>query len=302
MLPGMKDTPWWLWLLIGCAIVPMLIPVWRRYQVVRLRLTPPPRHWGLKNVVPARLERRSSYLTPQVHLERRHISRIWLALVITNLIAIPVLTVLAGFVYNRIVIDWLRPPVYSIRVRPALIWHRTEFVISPSYGVLMTIDARITFSYFFQNAGSYDARRQQNDQWRSEDRPRLVASYIERRQGIDQYDWVFTNVGKEDATNIRIKMATIDLNRTQHASVSIPVLLRLKPGMVYPVATGPEKGSQYLVICAAYSNDRGTPFADVPQFYYAPLYMKSTETRAEPALVPPLLDVALSAGFYCGSF
>jgi len=80
------------------------------------------------------------------------------------------------------------------------------------------------------------------------------------------------------------------------------LLFRLKPGMVYPVATEPEKGLQYLVICMAYSNDRGTAFVDLPQFYYTPSYMKSKETRSELARVTPLLYEELSAGFYCGNF
>jgi hypothetical protein len=303
MVPGMKDTPWWLWwllLLVGLAIVPKLIPAWLRYQLLRTA----PLQWGLKNAVPARLTKRSSYLTPRVHLERRRISRIWFVLAISNLIAIPVLTVLTGIVYNRIVIDWLRPPVYSIRVKPAATWHRAEFVISPAYGFQMTIDAVVTFSYSFENADSYDARRQRNEQWISEDRPRLVASYIEMPQGLDQYNWVFTNTGKEDATNIKIKIATVNLNHARHTLVTTPlnVQLRLKPGMVYPVAMAPEKGLQFLVICVAYSNDRGTAFVDLPQFYVTPLYMKSTEPRSEPALVTPLLYEELSAGFSCGDF
>lgn len=286
--------------MIGCAIVPMLIPAWRRYQVVRLRLTAP-RRWGLKNAVPTRLEleKRSSYLIPRVHLERHRISRIWFVLAISNSIAIPVLIVLAGIVYNRFGIEWIRPPVYSIWIRPAATLHHAEFVISPAYGFQMTIDGMIIFSYDFQNA-----RRQQNDQWNSEDRPRLVASYVEVPQGLDQYNWAFTNTGKEDATNIRIKIATLDLNRTRHSLVTTPlsVLLRLKPGMVYPVATAPEKGLQFLVICVAYSNDRGTPFVDLPQFYVTPWYMKSTETRSELALVTPLLYEELSAGFSSCNF
>jgi hypothetical protein len=301
MIPGMKDTPWWLWLLVGCAIVPMLIPAWRRYQVVRLRLTAP-RQWGLKNAVPTRLEKRSSYLTPRVHLERRRISGIWLVLAISNLIAIPVLTVLAGIVYNRIAIEWIRPPVYSIWIKPVATMHHTEFIISPAYGLQMTIDGSIMFSYGFQSAGSYYA--QQNDQWNSEDRPRLLVSSIEMPRGLDQYNWEFANTGKEDATNIRIKIVTLDLKRTRHTLATIPlnVLLRLKPGMGYSVRTAPEKGLQYLVICVAYSNDRGTAFVDLPQFYYTPSYMKSTETRSELTRVTPLLYEELSAGFYCGNF
>ena len=138
----MKASPWWLWLLVGLAIVPMLIPAWRRYQVSRLRLTPP-RRWGLKNAVPSRLKPRSSYLTPRGQPEGRRISRIWFVVAISCLIAIPVLIFLAGLVYNRIVIDPLRPPVYSIRVRPAAIWHHAEFVVSPAYGFQLAITRRL---------------------------------------------------------------------------------------------------------------------------------------------------------------
>jgi hypothetical protein len=220
------------------------------------------------------------------------------------LIAIPVLTVLTGIVYNRIVIDWIRPPVYSIWIKPAATLHHTEFIISPTYGFQMTIDGMIVFSYGFQDAGSYYASLQQNDPSNYEDRPRLVASYIEMTQGLEQYNWGFKNTGKEDATNIGIKIITLDLNRTRHTLVTTPfnVLLRLKPGMIYSVATAPEKGLQYLAICVAYSNDRGSAFVDLPQFYYTPSYMRSTETRSELAQVTPLLYEELFAGFYCGSF
>jgi hypothetical protein len=227
-----------------------------------------------------------------------------LVLAISNLIAIPVLMVLTGIVYNRIVVERIRPPVYSIWIQPAATLYHAEFVISPAYGLQMTMDGMVIFSYGFENAGSYYARREQNDQWSSEDRPRLVASYVEMPQGLDQYNWRFTNTGKEDATNIKIKIITLDLNRTRHMLVTTPlnVLLRLKPGMVYPVATAPEKGLQYLATCAAYSNDRGTAFVDLPQFYYTPSHMKSTETRSELARVTPLLYEELSAGFYCDNF
>ena len=72
--------------------------------------------------------------------------------------------------------------------------------------------------------------------------------------------------------------------------------------MVFPVTTAAEKDLQFLVICVAYSNDRGAAFVDLPQFYLTPSYMKSTETGFKPTLVNRLLYVALSAGFSCGNF
>ena len=159
----------------------------------------------------------------------------------------------------------------------------------------MVIDARIVFSYNFQDVRSYD-------QWNPEDRPRLVASYVEMPQGLDQYHWMFKNAGKEDATNIKIKIATLDWNHTQHTLVTTAINVRLKPGMVYPVTTGPEKALQFLVVCVAYSNDSRGAFVDRPQFYFTPSYMKGTETLSELALMTPLLYEELSAGFSCGNF
>src|SRR5206468_3365631 len=142
---------------------------------------------------------------------------------------------------ERIVIDRISPPVYSIFIRPAATLRHAEFVISPAYGFQMTIDGMILFSFGFEDPDRYYARRQQNDPWNSEDRPRLVASYIETPQGLDRYDLGITNIGKGDATNIKITTVTLDLNRTRRTLVTTPlnVQFRLKPGMVYPVATEP---------------------------------------------------------------
>ena len=160
-----------------------------------------------------------------------------MVLAIFNLIAIPVLTVLAGLVYNRIVIDRISPPVYSFFIRPAATLRHAEFVISPAYGFQMTIDGMILFSFGFEDPDRYYARRQQNEPWNSEGRPRLVGSYIEMSQGLDRYDLGIANIGKEDATNIKVTTVTLDLNRTRRTIVTTPLnaQFRLKPGTVYPV-------------------------------------------------------------------
>jgi len=149
MVAGMKD--WMFWLLVGLAIFPMLIPVQRRYQVLRLRRTAA-RMRGLQSAVPAWLsfkETRSPYLTLRgmkaIHLERRGNSRVWFVLTITNLIAIPLLAVLTGIVYYRIAIEAFSPPYYSIWVRPGEVRHRVEFIISPWHDFLMTIDGEVVF-------------------------------------------------------------------------------------------------------------------------------------------------------------
>jgi hypothetical protein len=141
---------WMLWLLIALAILPMVIPVWRRYQVVRLRLTAAAWVW---NLVPARSslkKSRSPYLptprsTTALHLERRGISRTWFVLAIQLLIAIPLLTVLIGIVYHRIWIETFNPPYYSIRVRSGGVLHHVEFIMSPWHNLLMTIDGEVVY-------------------------------------------------------------------------------------------------------------------------------------------------------------
>jgi hypothetical protein len=129
---------WMPWLLIALAILPMVIPVWRRYQIVRLRLTP------------AFKKSRSPYLpTPRImtasHLERRGISRIWFVLAIQLAIAIPLITVLTGIVYHRIAIETFNPPYYSIWVRPGAARHHVEFIISPWFNFLMTVDGEVVY-------------------------------------------------------------------------------------------------------------------------------------------------------------
>ena len=143
----MRD--WAFWLLIGLAIFPMLIPVQRRYQVVRLRRTAA-RMPGLQNAVPARLsfkDTRSPYLTLRgikaLHLERRGNRGLWFVLTITILISVPLLAVLTGVVYYRIAINSFDPPYYTIWVRPGEVRHHVEFIISPWHDFLMTIDGEV---------------------------------------------------------------------------------------------------------------------------------------------------------------
>ena len=77
----------------------------------------------------------------------------------------------------------------------------------------------------------------QERRWNLEDRPQVVASYleIENRKGPDyKYDWTFTNIGKEDATKLRIKIATVDSTHTRHTLLTEKsnVLPRLKRGQI----------------------------------------------------------------------
>jgi hypothetical protein len=139
---------WMVWLLIGLAVLPMVIPVWRRYRVVRLRLTAAAWVWNAVRTRSSVKKKRSPYLpAPRrmtaLHLERRGISRIWFVLVISNLIMIPLLTVFAGIVYYRIAIETFDPPYYLIRMRSSGVVHHVEFIISPWRNFLMTFDAEV---------------------------------------------------------------------------------------------------------------------------------------------------------------
>jgi len=61
-------------------------------------------------------------------------------LITTNLVAILLLIVLAAAAYNRLAIEHLSPPVYSIRVKPSETWHHVTFIVSPWYGFHIDID------------------------------------------------------------------------------------------------------------------------------------------------------------------
>jgi hypothetical protein len=142
----------------------------------------------------------------------------------------------------------------------------------------------------------------QERRWNSEDRPQLVASYVEIPQQLDRYNWTFSNTGKEDATNIQLTIATVDLTYAHHTLLTKPIeaLGRLKPGMIFPVSTPPENDLQLLVVCLTYSNDRGTVFVDPPQFYLTPYYMQENHpTRSAPSPVTGLQHNKLAEGFSC---
>ena len=72
----------------------------------------------------------------------------------------------------------------------------------------------------------------QERRWNSEDRPQLAALYLEIPEALDRYDWTFTNSGKDDATNIQIKIVAVDFTYTHHKLLTNPVaaLGRLKRG------------------------------------------------------------------------
>jgi hypothetical protein len=80
-----------------------------------------------------------------LHLERRAISRMWFVWIIQLLIAIPLLMVLTGVVYDRIVIETFNPPYYSIWVKPGAARHHVEFIISPWLNFLMTVDGEVVY-------------------------------------------------------------------------------------------------------------------------------------------------------------
>jgi hypothetical protein len=55
---------------------------------------------------------------------------------------------------------------------------------------------------------------EQEARWNSEDRPQLIVSSLQIPPGLDRFIWRFVNVGKGDATNISITIATLNSDRT----------------------------------------------------------------------------------------
>jgi hypothetical protein len=144
----------------------------------------------------------------------------------------------------------------------------------------------------------------QERRWDAEDRPRLVGSNLRVSTSPAKYEWTFTNRGQEDATRVKIKIATIDLTRAHQTLLTqgLAELPRLKFGSIYPVTTEAKNDLEFLVVCFDYYNDRGTRFDDRPQFYFTPYYGKSNQEASFPlAPVTALQDAKLSAGFSCAS-
>jgi hypothetical protein len=142
----------------------------------------------------------------------------------------------------------------------------------------------------------------QERRWNLEDRPQLVATYLEIPPGLDKYEWTFQNQGVDDATKIRIKIATVDLTHAHHTLLTktLDEFPRLKHGMTYPVTTDAKNDLEFIVICINYSNDNGTRFFDPPHFYFTPFYMRDNhETRSAPAPVTAIQYDKLSVGFSC---
>src|SRR5690242_1984944 len=93
----------------------------------------------------------------------------------------------------------------------------------------------------------------QEQRWKLEDRSLLAAIYLEIPPGLDKYVWTFTNKGSEDAINVRIKIATVDLTHTHHTLLphTPDELPRLKRGMRYLVTTESKNDLEFIVICAS---------------------------------------------------
>jgi hypothetical protein len=76
----------------------------------------------------------------------------------------------------------------------------------------------------------------QERRWHSEDRPKVIATSLQIPPGLDKYEWTFQNSGVEDATKLRIKIATVDLTHAHHTLLTKPLdeFPRLKRWMNYP--------------------------------------------------------------------
>jgi hypothetical protein len=141
----------------------------------------------------------------------------------------------------------------------------------------------------------------QNDRWNSEDRPQMTISRFSIPPALDRYQWEFSNSGKDDATDITIKVAKTDGSHTALLTKSSDTSLRLKHGMIYAVITPPDNDQEFLVVCMNYS-DGYKVFADPPKFYLTPYYGRANQEMqvfGGPASVTALQDSKLSAGFSC---
>lgn len=79
----------------------------------------------------------------------------------------------------------------------------------------------------------------QERRWHSEERPKVMATSLQTPPGLDKYEWTFQNSGVEDATKLRIKIATVDLTHAHHTLLTKPLdeFPRLKRWMSYPLTT-----------------------------------------------------------------
>jgi hypothetical protein len=70
----------------------------------------------------------------------------------------------------------------------------------------------------------------QERRWHSEDRPHVLAIYLEIPAELDKYHWTFSNNGTEYAIDIKIQIATLDLKHSRHTLLTktLDVLPRLK--------------------------------------------------------------------------
>jgi hypothetical protein len=142
----------------------------------------------------------------------------------------------------------------------------------------------------------------QERRWHSEERPHVLATYLGIPPGLDKYEWAFQNTGAEDATKLRIKIATVDLTHAHNTLLTktLGEFPRLHRWMTYPITTEAKNDFEFIVVCINYSNDNGTRFVDPPNFYVTPFYKKENqEIRAAPAPVTAIQYDKLSAGFSC---
>jgi hypothetical protein len=130
----------------------------------------------------------------------------------------------------------------------------------------------------------------------TEDRPRVEASlkpYFSMPPGIPPispktYEVTFKNAGKEDATNVKIKVAATDLFHTHITRLlkqTVFEIPRLVHGIDQTETTVVENDQDFVVVCIEYSNDGRAQFRDPPDFW------ATTLSNAGP--FPPLLPNVL---------
>jgi hypothetical protein len=146
------------------------------------------------------------------------------------------------------------------------------------------------------------------------DRPEIhITEAYAGKASSDSADtiWVakYKNFGTRSATHITVKLGTIDLSAKKSRLLAPPDKLhRLAVGPLFRTGDVEFKFNQkdalgLFVTCLYYSDDSGTPFDPVVNFYkVSPIPMTSTDGRCcELADATPAEEKALSTWFACAN-
>lgn len=146
----------------------------------------------------------------------------------------------------------------------------------------------------------------QTARWNDEDRPRVQASEMEIPPGRDRLTWTLLNSGRDDAIDVSITAASVDIGKSRHPlepTIDMqPALHTLKSGVPYRFSVLPDTSGErkYIIQCIRFSNFKGETFINSPAFFYGPNLPLET-IRYPAAEVDPVKHEKLSAEFDCSN-